>query len=145
MIIELIEFASKISYLRFMQRYPHPERDEIELARVMEALSDPTRLAIVAFLASLADGAVEAQCGAFTCFGSKSNLTYHLARLREAGVTRTRVAGTARLISLRADDLGARFPGLLDSVVAAALSEPARAETVRQARAELQSISEAAA
>ncbi len=99
----------------------------------MEALSDPTRLAIVAFLASLSDGAIETQCGAFTCFGSKSNLTYHLARLREAGVTRTRVAGTARLISLRTDDLDERFPGLLTSVIAAALSEPARAETVRQA------------
>jgi DNA-binding transcriptional ArsR family regulator len=119
-----------------MERYPHPDRDAIELARVMEALSDPTRLAIVSFLASLADDAAEAQCGTFTCFGSKSNLTYHLARLREAGVTRTRVAGTARVISLRADDLEARFPGLLGSVVAAALSEPARADTVRQAQDE---------
>lgn len=128
-----------------MQRYPHPETEKIELARVMEALSDPTRLAIVAFLASLPDGAVEAQCGAFTCFGSKSNLTYHLARLREAGVTRTRVAGAARMISLRARDLDARFPGLLDSVIAAALSEPARAETVRQAQSELQATADASA
>ena len=119
-----------------MERYPHPEIEEIDLARVMEALSDPTRLAIVAFLASLSGGAVEAQCGAFTCFGSKSNLTYHLARLREAGLTRTRIAGTARMISLRADDIDGRFPGLLAAVTAAALSEPARAETVRQAQAE---------
>jgi len=125
-----------------MQRYPHPETDEIELAPVMEALSDPTRLAIVAFLASLRDGTLEAQCGAFTCFGSKSNLTYHLARLREAGITRTRVAGTARLISLRAGDLDNRFPGLLASVIAAALSEPARAETVRLAEAELHAMAD---
>jgi len=125
-----------------MDRYPHPATEEIELARVMEALSDPTRLAIVAFLASLHDG-LETQCGTFTCFGSKSNLTYHLARLREAGITRTRLAGTARLISLRSADLERRFPGLLPSIVAAALSEPSRADTVREAQAEFRSMAAA--
>ncbi len=39
--------------------------------------------------------------------------------LREAGVTRTRVDGTQRYIALRRDDLEARFPGLLDSILAA--------------------------
>jgi hypothetical protein len=39
--------------------------------------------------------------------------------LREAGITRTRVSGTQRLVSLRRDELERRFPGLLDSVLAA--------------------------
>lgn len=119
-----------------MQRYWQPETDRIELAQVLEALSDPTRLAIVAFLAARPGG--EARCGDFTCFGSKSNLTYHLAKLREAGVTRTRPVGTARLISLREADLEARFPGLLKTIVASAMAEPERAEIVAKAQAEAQ-------
>ena len=127
-----------------MHRYPHPEASRIELASVLEALADPTRLAVVAFLASLDGEALEAPCGAFTCFGSKSNLTYHLARLREAGITRTRVAGTSRLISLRRDDLEARFPGLLEPVIASALSEPGRVATIEAAQAEFATMRGAA-
>jgi hypothetical protein len=40
--------------------------------------------------------------------------------LREAGVIRQRHEGTSRLNSLRRDDLEARFPGLLDTVLRAA-------------------------
>jgi hypothetical protein len=43
-------------------------------------------------------------------------------------VTRTRVEGTQRFISLRRDDLEMRFPGLLDAVLRAAeahVPEPA--------------------
>jgi predicted transcriptional regulator len=43
-----------------------------------------------------------------------STCSYHLRLMREAGITRTRAAGTQRLISLRRDDLDARFPGLVD-------------------------------
>ena len=43
--------------------------------------------------------------------------SYHLRLLREAGVTRTRADGTQRLISLRRDDLEARFPGLVDVLI----------------------------
>ena len=127
-----------------MKRYPHPETGAIELAQVMEALSDPTRLAIVAFLATPQGGSFESRCGSFTAFGSKSNLTYHLAKLREAGLTRTRIDGTARLISLRADDLESRFPGLVATIVAAALSETDRAEMVRRAQAEAAAMTEVA-
>ena len=52
--------------------------------------------------------------------GSKTNISYHLAKLREAGVTRTEAVGTSRLISLRRADLELRFPGLLDSILASA-------------------------
>ena len=51
-------------------------------------------------------------------------LTYHFTKLREAGVTRARVEGTSRLISLRREEFDRRFPGLLDSVIEAARRDP---------------------
>jgi len=123
-----------------MKTLPHPALEEIELARVLEALSDPTRLAVVAFLASDVARNFEPRCGDFTTFGSKTNLTYHLAKLREAGVTSTRLSGTSRFISLRRDDLEARFPGLLTSLIAAAMAEPERAALVKRAEDEAREL-----
>lgn len=42
--------------------------------------------------------------------------------LREAGIIEQRYSGTAIQSSLRRDDLNARFPGLLDAVIAAGLN-----------------------
>lgn len=92
-----------------------PEAGGLELARVLEALADPVRLQIVVALA-----AGEQACGSFPLPVGDSTRSHHLRILREAGVTRTRVLGTRRLVSLRRDDLERRFPGLLDSVLAAA-------------------------
>jgi DNA-binding transcriptional ArsR family regulator len=96
----------------------HPNTDQIDLPGVLTALGDPTRLAIAAELARRNDGPVA--CSHFLMFTSKTNLSYHLAKLREAGVTRTEVSGTSRFTTLRRADLDQRFPGLLDSVLAAA-------------------------
>ncbi len=104
----------------------HPKRDQIDLSAVLEALSEPTRRDIVVRL--LAAG--EAPCNAFDDFAPKTNLSYHYARLREAGVTRTRIVGPFRMISVRVDDLAARFPGLLDAIVAAARAGKAAQEGV---------------
>jgi DNA-binding transcriptional ArsR family regulator len=51
---------------------------------------------------------------------TKSTCTHHFKVLREAGVIRQRQDGTARLNALRAEDLEARFPGLLQTVLRAA-------------------------
>lgn len=102
---------------------PHPTADQISLANVLAVLGDQTRLAIVAELAR--NEGVAMNCGQFLDFGSKTNLSYHLAKLREAGVTRAEAVGTSRLISLRRADLDSRFPGLLDSILAAASEAPA--------------------
>lgn len=96
----------------------HPDRDQIDLSAVLEALSEPIRRDIV--LRLLEQG--EAPCQVFDN-APKTNLSYHYARLREAGVTRTRIAGPYRMLSVRAEDLAARFPGLLEAVVAAARAE----------------------
>jgi len=102
---------------------PHPNTDQISLPIVLGVLGDPTRLAIVRYLAS--KEGVPLNCSQFLDLGSKTNLSYHLAKLREAGVTRAEVVGTSRLITLRRADLDGRFPGLLDSVIAAAGDDPA--------------------
>jgi DNA-binding transcriptional ArsR family regulator len=94
----------------------HPRIEELELAAVLHALSDPVRLRIVVGL-SRAD---DVSCGGFELPVTKSTCTHHFKVLREAGVIRQRQAGTARLNSLRREDLDARFPGLLDTVLRAA-------------------------
>ncbi|GAB4363529.1 MAG: helix-turn-helix transcriptional regulator [Oricola sp.] len=100
----------------------HPTREQIDLANVLSVLGDPTRLAIVAQLAR--DENRAHACGEFSALGSKTKISYHLSRMREAGITNTEVAGTSRLITLRREDLDARFPGLLDSILAAAAGPP---------------------
>lgn len=99
-----------------------PNTDQIELPNVLTALGDPTRLAIAAELARRQDGPIA--CSHFLMYASKTNLSYHLAKLREAGVTHTEVSGTSRFTTLRRADLDERFPGLLDSVLAAAADAP---------------------
>jgi DNA-binding transcriptional ArsR family regulator len=89
-----------------------PEVDAIELSDVLHALSDPTRLEIVRGLD--ADG--ERQCGSFDLGLTKATRSHHFKVLREAGLTFTRLEGTARYVTLRRAELDARFPGLLDAV-----------------------------
>jgi DNA-binding transcriptional ArsR family regulator len=95
---------------------PHPARDDLDLASVLHALSDPVRLEVVAGLA----GGEERACGSFDVAVTKSTCTHHFRVLREAGLIRQRQQGTMRLNSLRRDDLEARFPGLLGTILKAA-------------------------
>lgn len=104
---------------------PHPSTDQLDLATILAVLGDATRLGIVATLAR--DEGAALPCNHFLELGSKTNISYHLAKLREAGVTRTEAVGTSRLISLRRADLEKRFPGLLDSILSAARQAPAPA------------------
>src|SRR5689334_7049171 len=92
----------------------HPEAEELELAAVLHALSDPQRLQIVRELAADVDPRT---CGSIQLDVTKSTMTHHFRVLREAGVIRQRREGTTKLTSLRREDLDARFPGLLDAVL----------------------------
>ena len=94
----------------------HPAADELELATVLHALSDPVRLRIVAELARGGDRT----CGSIALPVTKSTCTHHFKVLREAGVIQQRAEGTTRINTLRRGDLDARFPGLLDTVLDAA-------------------------
>src|SRR3954466_6210307 len=95
----------------------HPSRGDIELADVLHALSDPVRLKMVAAVAA-SDG--EPTCGSFDVPVTKSTCTHHFKVLREAGVIHQRQEGTSRRNTLRREDLEARFPGLLDTILGAA-------------------------
>jgi DNA-binding transcriptional ArsR family regulator len=95
----------------------HPAPEEIRVEGVLHALSDPIRLRIVRQLSGAAD---ELACSRFELPVSKSTTTHHFRVLRESGVIRQIYRGTAKLSGLRKDDLDVLFPGLLDTVLAAA-------------------------
>src|SRR5919206_920945 len=96
-----------------------PAIEDLSLAAVLAALSDPARVEIVRVLA--AEG--ERTCGTFDLGLSKATRSHHFKVLREAGITHTRAEGTHRHLSLRRADLDTRFPGLLGAVLAAAERE----------------------
>jgi DNA-binding transcriptional ArsR family regulator len=103
-----------------MREPHHPSCEELELPAVLHALSDPARLQIVR---KLAEGD-ECTCGTFDLGLSKATLSHHFRVLRECGVVRTRPEGRTRMLSLRQDDLDARFPGLLEAVLSAEPADP---------------------
>jgi DNA-binding transcriptional ArsR family regulator len=97
-------------------RLAEPRPVDIRMETVFGALSDPVRLTIVRALAA-SDGESRS-CGSFGLSVSKSTASHHFRVLREAGIIRQRDEGRRRMTELRRSELDARFPGLLDSVVA---------------------------
>lgn len=97
-----------------MRVISHPDVEQVRLADVLHALSDPVRLEIVHML-GVAD---ELSCGHLEVSVSRSTLTHHLRVLRDAGLTYTRTEGVQRLVSLRRGEVDTRFPGLLNCVLA---------------------------
>jgi DNA-binding transcriptional ArsR family regulator len=93
----------------------HPARDQIRLQDVFVALGSPVRLQVIRGLS--AGG--EHRCGSLLSGISKSTLTHHWRVLREGGLIWQRPSGRELLVSLRREDLDARFPGLLDAVLQA--------------------------
>ena len=94
----------------------HPRLEDVDIANVLHALSDPVRLEIVRVLA----GVDEVPCSSLNGSVSKSTMSHHFKVLRETGLTHTRATGTKRLMSLRERELEERFPGLLSSILQAA-------------------------
>ncbi|MBB4963016.1 DNA-binding transcriptional ArsR family regulator [Saccharothrix violaceirubra] len=99
-----------------MSALPQPDRTEIEISTVLNALADPVRLKIVRALAERTEGI---SCGTLDLGVGASTLTHHVRTLREAGVVEVTPKGTSRISTLRRADLDALFPGLLDGVLAA--------------------------
>lgn len=104
-----------------MRVLDHPAVTEIHLTAVLHALSEPARLEVVRFLA---DAGREVSCSEIDLAVSKSTGTHHYRVLREAGVITQIYRGTAKMNTLRRDDLDALFPGLLDSVINACRRRP---------------------
>ncbi len=94
----------------------HPPVEALTLVDVLHALADPTRLTIVKTLWN----DPERPCGTFPVTVAPSTLTHHFRVLRDAGVIHQRESGNRRWTNLRVAELQSRFPGLLESVLAAA-------------------------
>jgi DNA-binding transcriptional ArsR family regulator len=84
---------------------------------VLAALADPVRLEMVRRLVD-ADGQ-SVQCSTLYDDVTKSTASHHFKILREAGVTERLIVAGQTHQKLRADELEAKLPGLLSSVVAA--------------------------
>lgn len=103
----------------------HPDRDQIHLENVLTALGNPLRLTVVRVLARGGEHA----CSAVLQGIPKSTLTHHWRVLRDSGVIWQRPYGREYLLSLRREDLDARFPGLLDVLLGAIQGDPLTQET----------------
>ncbi|MDI9219622.1 helix-turn-helix transcriptional regulator [Pantoea sp. EA-12] len=104
----------------------HPQRADIRLENVLAALGNPMRMSVVSTLA--AGG--EYTCGSLLKGVSKSTLTHHWRVLRDSGVIWQKPSGRENLLSLRREDLDARFPGLLDALLTATAQDGLTRDTV---------------
>jgi DNA-binding transcriptional ArsR family regulator len=92
-----------------------PTREQLRLSAVLEALANPLRLQVVVRLTQ--EPAVSG-CGELMPELSRSTASHHLRMLRDSGVMRLVRDGRYLRPILRRDDLDARFPGLLDVILA---------------------------
>ncbi len=100
-----------MAWLRDVKTYHHPALREVPLHSVMQALSDPCRMAIVHELLQakgrkLAGNEIRLSI-------SKATRSHHFEVLRAAGLIFTEMDGTKCMTSLRRAELNQRFPGLL--------------------------------
>jgi len=104
-----------------MSRFIHPNLQDVPLASVLHALSDPTRLAIVRRLSDDLDGkgdGLACNCAAPEDL-PRATVSGHFTVLRSAGLIESRKDGTKVVNRLRRDEVEARFPGLLGAILKA--------------------------
>ncbi len=96
------------------ERLHHPAAGDIELDRVLTALSDPIRRDVLGRIAT--DG--PQFCGDLDLNYdvAKSTMSYHFKVLRESGLMHTEAIGKYRRITRRDSVIESLFPGLLQSV-----------------------------
>jgi DNA-binding transcriptional ArsR family regulator len=95
-----------------------PKREDLELGKVLSALADPNRRRVVLALLQEPVG-TERTCVSFELPVTKATSTFHFRVLREAGLTYDLSYGNRKGVSLRRDDIDARFPGLLAALASA--------------------------
>ena len=101
-----------------MSRFIHPNLNDVPLASLLHALSDPARLEIVRRLNESLGGAEGLACNmAAPCELPRATLSNHFGVLRSAGLIESRKHGTMVINRLRRAEIDARFPGLLDAVL----------------------------
>ncbi|MGC4390662.1 MULTISPECIES: ArsR/SmtB family transcription factor [unclassified Agrobacterium] len=99
-----------------MVQFFHPAREDISLTAVLSALGEPARMGIIRKLWVSEAGQ---NCGAAApCQDMpRSTLSSHMRVLREAGLIRTHKQGVENISVVRIEDMEARFPGLLPSIL----------------------------
>ena len=100
-----------------MTRFVHPAAQDITLAAVLGALSDPMGLRILKKLLERRDRSLSCSSAAPCAEMAKSTLSHHFRILREAGLIRTTKQGVENLNSVRWDEVNERFPGLLKAIL----------------------------
>lgn len=102
-----------------MARFTHPNLNDVPLASLLHALSDPARLKIVRVLDE--DRAAEGEGLSCNCAAPdglpRATVSNHFTILRSAGLVEARKDGTKVIHRLRRAEVDARFPGLLDAVL----------------------------
>lgn len=106
----------------------HPSREEIQLDKVLAALGSPIRLAAIRKILT------GEPCPCYTILPqvTKSTMTHHFRILRESGIVQQHHNGRVFSLSIRRDDLEARFPGLMSSVIQALRDDALINETLDQ-------------
>lgn len=112
---------------------PHPAPEEFRLATVLAALADPARLAAVKTLAVKGESPCARLQHDAGLTISRTTFSHHQKVLREAGILLATIHGNERILSLRKRDLDQRFPGLLDSILAAP-DDPLAVQPARRPR-----------
>jgi DNA-binding transcriptional ArsR family regulator len=104
-----------------MTRFVHPDLDDVSLSALLHALADPVRRSILRALAAdkACDGMGKACGEAAPADIPKATLSHHYAVLRAAGLVRGEKRGVAVKHVIRCDEVERRFPGVLESVLAA--------------------------
>jgi DNA-binding transcriptional ArsR family regulator len=100
-----------------MTHFVHPAKEEISLAGVLGALSDPMRLKILRKLLARRDGCLSCSDAAPCPDMAKSTLSHHFRILRDAGLIRTTKQGVENRNSVRLAEVNERFPGLLKAIL----------------------------
>ena len=90
--ISIIVEHSEGAKVTLLKKYAHPALKDITLADVMQALSDPCRLAIVRAL--IARRGRELACADIPLRVAKATRSHHFDVLRDAGIIASRCAGT---------------------------------------------------
>ena len=99
-----------------MVQFVHPSKDDITLAGVLNALADPMRLRIVKSLLGC-DSCMSCTEATPMPGMAKSTLSHHFRVLRESGLIQTSKRGVEHRNVVREEDINARFPKLLPTIL----------------------------
>jgi DNA-binding transcriptional ArsR family regulator len=103
---------------KLMRPLFHPSIEDITVAGILHALSDPVRVAIYA---DIVGSQCSQNCSSFLKVSEKtipkSTLSQHLKALREAGLIRGERRGVEMRNTSRCAEIEKRFPGLIMAIV----------------------------